>query len=49
MRFFRDNAVGEWIIFGIAVMAFFIAAKYAVSYLPDGGLAGGFKNVVNAA
>ncbi|HLZ21113.1 MAG TPA: hypothetical protein VKQ30_03190 [Ktedonobacterales bacterium] len=49
MRGFFDHPLGEWITFGLAAMAFFIAAKYAVSFLPPKGVLGGIKDIVSAA
>ena len=39
----------QWVILGVAVMAFFIVAKLAAGRLPDGGVTGAIKNAVNAA
>lgn len=49
MRAFFNHPLGEWITFGLAAMAFFIAIKYAVSFLPSGGVLGGVKDIVSAA
>lgn len=49
MKAFASNAFGRWIIFGLTIVAFLIAFKFAVSYLPDSGFLGAFKNVSMAA
>ena len=46
---FADSGPGSWIIAGAAAMAFFIAAKVAVSRLPETGPLGTLKAVVNFA
>lgn len=33
----------------LAIMAGFVALKFAASYLPDGGIVGAGKNVIMAA
>lgn len=49
MKAFASNAFGRWIIFGLTIVAFLIAFKFAISYLPDSGILGAFKNVGMAA
>lgn len=36
----------EWVVIGLAAMAFIIVAKAAVSGLPDGGMTGSIKRTV---
>lgn len=43
---FADSSPGSWAIMGVAVMAFFILAKVAVSRMPDSGPLGAVKSVV---
>lgn len=49
MRGLLENPLTEWLIMILAVIAGIVAVKFLVSYLPDGGLSGAFKNVVMAA
>lgn len=43
----KDNVVVNWVVGGLSVVAFILLFKVGVSYLPDGGAVGVFKNVVN--
>lgn len=49
LRAFADHPFGRWIIFGLTVVAFILAFKFAISYLPDSGFFGAFKTVGMAA
>jgi hypothetical protein len=46
---FANSGAGSWIINVLAVMAGFILAKFLVLKLPDTGLGGSFKAIVNFA
>ena len=41
-----DHPVLQFLVLGLAVMAFFIAVKSGASYLPDGSVTGAIKKVV---
>lgn len=43
------SPIVQFLILGITVMAFFLLAKLAVNYLPDGGVTGAIKQTVHAA
>jgi hypothetical protein len=49
IRGFTSHPFGEWMIMILALMAGFVALKFAASYLPDGGFVGALKTVVMAA
>ena len=49
MRKGLTHPVVQFVILGITVMAFFLLAKLAVNYLPDGGPGGAVKKAVHAA
>lgn len=49
MREFANNAFGRWVIFGLTIVAFLIAFKFVLTYLPDAGILGAFKTVGMAA
>lgn len=44
----REHSLTQWIVLGLAVMAFILITKAGVSYLPDGGMTGAVKRVVLA-
>ena len=39
----------EWIVMILALMAGFVAIKFLLGYLPDGGFLGAVKNIGMAA
>lgn len=43
----KDNVVANWVVGGLSVVAFILLLKVGVSYLPDGGVTGVVKNVIN--
>lgn len=46
MSGFFHNPFTEWMVTGLAIVAFIIAFKFVVGYLPDkGGFVGAFKQV----
>ena len=49
IRSLLKHPFSEWLIMVLAIMAGFVAMKFVVSYIPDGGFTGAFKNVVMAA
>ena len=46
MRELGDHPVTQWVILGLAVMAFFIVIKSGAAYLPNGSVLGAVKKVV---
>lgn len=46
---FANSGPGSWLINVLAVMAGFILVKFLVLKLPDTGMAGSFKAIVNYA
>ncbi len=46
---FADSGPGSWIINGLSVIAFIIAAKLLVSRLSDSGILGAIKAGINFA
>jgi hypothetical protein len=49
IRSLLSHPFSEWFIMILAVMAGFVAMKFLVSYVPDGGVLGAVKNVIMAA
>ena len=49
MRELGDHPVAQWIVLGFAAMAFIIAFKAGVAYLPDNSVFGAVKKVVSIA
>lgn len=43
----KDNVVANWIVGGLSVVAFILLLKVATGYLPDNGIPGTIKHVVN--
>jgi hypothetical protein len=42
----RDNVVVQWVVNGLAVVAFILLLKLGASYLPDSGIVGAAKKVL---
>lgn len=42
-----NNVVAVWIVSGLSTVAFLLLFKYLVSYMPDTGVFGAIKAVVN--
>lgn len=40
---FADSRLGSWVVNGLAVVAFILVLKIAVSRLPDAGVPGAIK------
>lgn len=49
MRSFLGNPVVEWLLLVFAMIAGFVAVKLLASYLPDAGVIGAIKTIVQVA
>lgn len=49
MRSFLGNPVVEWLLLVFAMIAGFVAVKLIFTYLPDAGVVGAIKQIVQVA